>query len=79
MQWLDKKIPKKFFMRKEEKIYHIYAKDRCIYHSLSEDKFSETWEMLHRMIEFLDMNIQKEDLQYEELVMNKEVVLNSSH
>jgi hypothetical protein len=66
-------------MRKEEKIYHIYAKDRCIYHSLSEDKFSETWEMLHRMIEFLDMNIQKEDLQYEELVMNKEVVLNSSH
>ncbi len=31
------------------------------------------------MIEFLDMNIQKEDLQYEELVMNKEVVLNSSH
>jgi len=42
-------------MRKEEKIYHIYAKDRCIYHSLSEDKFSETWEMLHRMIEFLDI------------------------
>jgi len=66
-------------MRKEEKVYHIYAKDRCIYHSLSEEKFSETWEMLHRMIEFIDMNIQKEDLQYEELVMNKEVVLNSSH
>ena len=66
-------------MKKEEKVYHIYAKDRCIYHSLSEDKFSETWEMLHRMIEFLDMNIKKEDLQYEELVMNKEVVLNSSH
>jgi hypothetical protein len=66
-------------MRKEEKVYHIYAKERCIYHNLSEDKFSETWEMLHRMIEFLDMNIQKEDLQYEELVMNKEVVLNSSH
>ena len=66
-------------MRKEEKVYHIYAKDRCIYHSLSEEKFSETWEMLHRMIEFLDMNIKKEDLQYEELIMNKEVVLNSSH
>lgn len=66
-------------MRKEDKVYHIYAKDRCIYHNLSEEKFSETWEMLHRMIEFIDMNIQKEDLQYEELVMNKEVVLNSSH
>jgi hypothetical protein len=66
-------------MRKQDKVYHIYAKDRCIYHSLSEEKFSETWEMLHRMIEFIDMNIKKEDLQYEELVVNKEVVLNSSH
>ena len=66
-------------MRKEDKVYHIYAKDRCIYHSLSEDKFSETWEMLHRMVEFLDMNICREDLQYEELVLSKEVVLNSSH
>jgi hypothetical protein len=66
-------------MRKEEKVYHIYAKDRCIYHSLSEEKFSETWEMLHRMVEFLDMNICREDLQYEELVLSKEVVLNSSH
>ena len=66
-------------MRKEDKVYHIYAKDRCLYHSLSEDKFSETWEMLHRMVEFLDMNIEKGDLQYEELVMNKEIILNSSH
>ena len=62
-----------------EKIYHIYAKDRCIYHCLSEDKFSETWEMLHRMIEFIDMNISKEDLQYEEVITHREVILNSSH
>jgi hypothetical protein len=66
-------------MKKEERIYHIYAKERCIYHSLSEDKFSETWEMLHRMVELLDMDIKREDLQYEELVLNKETVLNSSH
>ena len=62
-----------------ERVYHIYAKDRCIYHNLSEKKFSEIWDMLHKMIDLLDMNLQKEDLEYEELVINKELVLNSSH
>ena len=62
-----------------EKVYHIYAKDQCIYHSLSEEKFSETWEMLHRMIELLGKNVSKEDLSYEELYVNKELILNSSH
>ena len=62
-----------------EKVYHIYANDKCIYHSLSEEKFSEVWEMLHRMAELLDMKTVSEDLQYEELVLNKEVILNSSH
>ena len=62
-----------------EKVYHIYANDKCIYHSLSEEKFTETWEMLHRMVELIDVKFSKEDLSYEELVINKEVVLNSSH
>ena len=62
-----------------EKVYHVYAKGECIYHSLSEEKFSEIWEMLHRMVEIIDVKFSKEDLTYEELVVNKEVVLNSSH
>ena len=62
-----------------EKVYHIYANGKCIYHSLSEEKFTETWEMLHRMVEIIDVKFSKEDLTYEELVINKEVVLNSSH
>jgi hypothetical protein len=66
-------------MREYQKIYHIYAKDKCVYHSLSEEKFAETWEMLHRMVEFLDMNLKKEDLQYEEIILNKEIILNSSY
>jgi hypothetical protein len=66
-------------MEKNEKIYHIYAKGQCIYHSLSESKFSETWDMLHKMVDLLDNNFQKHDLQYEELIVNKEVALNSSH
>jgi len=62
-----------------EKIYHIYAKDQCIYHSLSENKFSETWETIHRMVDLLGIDLQKEDLSYEELIVNKEIILNSSH
>jgi hypothetical protein len=63
-----------------EKVYHIYAKDQCIYHSLSEEKFAETWDMLHRMVELLgDSEIEKKDLTYEELYVNKELILNSSH
>jgi hypothetical protein len=66
-------------MRENEKIYHIYAKNRCVYHSLSEEKFSETWEMLHRMIDLLDVDISKEDLQYEMMYVNKLISLNSSY
>jgi hypothetical protein len=62
-----------------EKIYHIYAKNRCVYHNLSEEKFSETWEMLHRMIEILDVDISKKDLQYEMMYVNKLIGLNSSY
>ena len=63
----------------EEKVYHIYAKNKCIYHSLSESKFSEIWDMLHKMVEFLDLNITKSDLQYEEVLVNKLIPQNSSY
>ena len=66
-------------MKEYEKIYHIYAKNRCVYHNLSEEKFSETWEMLHKMIDVLDVDISKEDLQYEMLYVNKLIPLNSSY
>jgi hypothetical protein len=66
-------------MKKTEKIYHIYAKGECIYHSLSEEKFSDTWEMLHRMVDLLGVNISVDDLEYEEVLTNKLIALNSSH
>lgn len=66
-------------MQETEKLYHIYAKGRCIYHNLSENKFSETWDMLHKMIELLGVNISKTDLQYEEVTVNKLIMQNSSY
>ena len=66
-------------MENIEKLYHIYAKDRCLYHSLPESKFSEIWDMLHKMIELLGGNISKEDLQYEEVFVSKLITQNASY
>jgi hypothetical protein len=66
-------------MENYETLYHIYANGRCLYHSLSEKKFSETWDMLHKMIDLLDMNISKDDLQYEEVTVNRLIMQNASY
>jgi hypothetical protein len=62
-----------------EKIYHIYIKDICIVHSLKEEEFNTTWKSLNNMIGLLKTDYTEKDLSYEELTMNKEVILNSSH
>ena len=62
-----------------ETLYHIYAKGECIYHSLSEEKFSEIWDMLHKMVDLLDNNFSEEDLQYEKVTVNKLITQNASY
>lgn len=62
-----------------EKIYHIYAKDKCIFHSLKEDEFKTTWNGLKNLIRVLNGIYKEEDITYEELFINKEIILNSSH
>jgi hypothetical protein len=59
-----------------EKIYHIYARGQCIYHSLKEEEFKTTWTALSRLADLLSNS---SELSYEELAVNKEVSLNSSH
>jgi hypothetical protein len=62
-----------------EKIYHIYAKDKCLFHSVREDEFETTWNTLKNMVGLMRTDYSVNDLTYEELTINKEVVLNSSH
>jgi len=62
-----------------EKVYHIYAKDKCIFHSIKEEEFSTTWNALNNMVGIMKTDYTIEDLSYEELIINKDVVLNSSH
>ena len=66
-------------MPAREKMYHIYAKDRCIFHSLREDEFARTWDQLNNMVGLMKTDYSVEDLTYEELTVNKETILNSSH
>jgi len=62
-----------------EKIYHIYAKNTCLFHSVKEDEFDTTWNTLKNMVGIMKTDYNVEDLSYEELTVNKETVLNSSH
>jgi hypothetical protein len=62
-----------------EKVYHIYAKDKCIFHSLKEEQFKITWNTLKSLIQILDTHYVGEDLSYEELIIDKKIILNASY
>ena len=51
-----------------EKVYHIYAKEECLYNNLSEGQFNSTWKTLKGMVGLMQTDYQLEDLSYEELV-----------
>ena len=62
-----------------ERVYHIYAKDRCLFHSIHEDEFEITWNTLNRLVGLMKTDYATEDLSYEELTLSKNTIHNSSH
>jgi len=62
-----------------EKVYHIYAKDRCLFHSIKEEEFETTWNTINNMVGIMKTDYSVDDLSYEELLVNKESILSSSH
>jgi hypothetical protein len=66
-------------MTHTEKIYHIYAKERCLFHSLKEDEFDVTWNTLKNMVDLVQTEYRVEDLSYEELTVAKKVIQESSY
>lgn len=62
-----------------EKIYHIYAKDRCLFHSINEEEFNTTWKTLNNLVGLMKTDYKSSDLSYEELVVNRNVSLDSFH
>lgn len=56
-----------------EKIYHIYAKKNCLFHSLKEEEFYTTWNTLKTMVGIMKTDYTIDDLSYEELLVNRAV------
>jgi|TARA_R100000030_G_scaffold67769_1_gene51719 hypothetical protein len=50
-----------------DKVYHIYAKNRVIFHSLKEEEFRRTWTELQGMVGLMKTDYMVEDLTYEEV------------
>ena len=66
-------------MSPKEKVFHIYAKDRCLFHSIKEEDFNVTWNTLKGMVGLMQTDYTLEDLSYEEVTVNKEAQNNSSY
>ena len=62
-----------------EKVYHIYAKDRCLFHSIKEEDFEVTWKTLNNMVGLMHTDYEVTDLSYEELIVNRKISLESSY
>jgi len=66
-------------MSPKEKLFHIYAKDKCLFHNIKEEEFNVTWRTLKGMIGLMKTDYTLEDLSYEEVSVNKEAQNNSSY
>ena len=49
----------------DETLYHIYAKDRCLYPCLKEEEFKIRWKELQGMVGLMKTDYNESDLQYE--------------
>tara|TARA_B100000287_G_scaffold321420_1_gene305366 strand:+ start:824 stop:1084 length:261 start_codon:yes stop_codon:yes gene_type:complete len=49
---------------KDDTLYHIYAKDKCLYNCLEEEEFTEKWEMLNIMVGLMQTDYSHNDLSY---------------
>ena len=49
------------------KVYHIYAKGKCIAHSIPENEFKGAWETAQHLVGLMKTEYEVEDLDYEEV------------
>ena len=60
-----KKIPENNFP--PQKVFHIYLKDRCVLHSLSEEQFKSNWELLRNLVGVMKTDYTTNDLTFVEV------------
>jgi len=64
---------------KPTKVYHIYAKQECLYNNLSESQFNQTWETLKGMVGLMKTEYSEDDLSYEVCEVNRISTVDTSH
>ena len=58
-------------MTETTKLFHIYAKDKCLMPCVKEEDFKVTWSTLNAIVGLMQTNYRSEDLSYEEVTVNK--------
>ena len=48
-------------------VYHIYAKDVCLYNCLNEDQFNQKWKEVKAIVGLMKTDYTLDDLSYEKL------------
>ena len=56
--------------KKSPIVYHIYAKDKCIAHSIPESEFEGVWETAQHIVGFMQTDYEVSDLNYEKVVQS---------
>jgi len=54
-----------------EKRYHIYVKNQCLYHNLTEEEFEQTWGMIQKFLSVYNNNLCKNDIEYVEVLFDR--------
>ena len=57
-------------MKTKEYRFHIYAKDKCLFHNLQQEDFVNKWETLKGMVGLMKTEYKVEDLSYEQVELN---------
>ena len=61
------------------KVYHIYAKNKFLYHSITEEDFRVKWEEIKMMVGLMKTEYSVEDLSYEECEVIRDTVCDASY
>ena len=62
-----------------EKVFHVYAKEECLYNNLTEEQFKNTWNSLNGIVGLLHTDYDVEDLSYEEVETTAHIAEESSY
>ena len=51
----------------DQEVYHIYIKGECVYHSLNEAEFKQTWVQLKGLVGLMKTDYTEKDISYEKV------------